>query len=227
MKAREAIGVMILGAALVTGLFVTLGAQQSTVTVPILHTNISQWGAAAMPAAATLNDAISNPVAPLIGNAGLVYDGTTWARRKTVSLTNMVPATTTTVRSQVGAALTEKSARWSVIHNPAASSQATASIAAEAAVRHVADCVSFSAGSTTAPALTALTIVLRDGATGAGTIVWTHQVVISAATGQNVVPYGLCGLSLTGTTNTAMTLEFSALLTNLIESVSVSGYNVQ
>jgi hypothetical protein len=33
-------------------------------------------------------------------------------------------------------------------------------------------------------------------------------------------------LNLVGTTNTAMTLEFQALLTNLIESVSISGYNV-
>jgi hypothetical protein len=67
---------------------------------------------------------------------------------------------------------------------------------------------------------------VRDGATGAGTIIWTNQVVISAGTGQNVAPINVCGLNLTGTTNTAMTLEFSASLANLIESVSISGYNV-
>jgi hypothetical protein len=217
----------ILALAIMLGVYVTVWAQQSTITVPLLHQNVSQWGGAAMPAAATLNDSISNPIAPLIGSTGLVWDAAGWVRRKATSLTNMVPAATLTVRSQTGAALVEKSARWMVVHNPAASSQATASIAAEASVRHVADCISFSAGSTTAPALTALTVNLRDGATGAGTIIWTHEVIIGAATGQNVVPYGLCGLSLTGTTNTAMTLEFSASLANLIEAVSISGLNVQ
>ncbi len=113
------------------------------------------------------------------------------------------------------------------MHNPAASSQATASIANEATVRHVADCIGFSAGSTSAPSLTALTVNLRDGATGAGTIIWTTEVVVSAATGQNVAPINVCGLNLAGTTNTAMTFEFSASLTNLIESASVSGFNVQ
>jgi hypothetical protein len=91
----------------------------------------------------------------------------------------------------------------------------------------VADCISFSAGSTTAPALTALTVNLRDGATGAGTIIWTHEVIVANATGQNVPPFSTCGLMLPGTTNTAMTLEFSALLTNLIQAVSISGLNIQ
>jgi hypothetical protein len=67
---------------------------------------------------------------------------------------------------------------------------------------------------------------VRDGATGAGTVIWTYQTAISAVTGQNVAPFSVCGLNLVGTTNTAMTLEFQALLTNLIESVSISGYNV-
>ena len=76
------------------------------------------------------------------------------------------------------------------------------------------------------PAATALTITLRDGATGAGTIIWTYQTVVTATTGQLVQPHSVCGLNLVGTTNTAMTLEFSASLPNLIESVSLSGYNV-
>jgi hypothetical protein len=117
--------------------------------------------------------------------------------------------------------------RLQVRSNPAVSNQATASAAAVAGVRHVADCVSFSAGSTTAPALTALTVNLRDGATGAGTVIWSQQVIIPAATGQNVVPFSLCGLNLRGTANTAMTLEFSALLTNLIESVSLTYYELR
>jgi len=143
-----------------------------------------------------------------------------------VTLANMPTATTLTARNEAGAIFTEKGSRFSVISNPAAGSQATASIAAESAVRHVADCIAFSAASTSAPVATALTVNLRDGATGAGTIIWTYQTVVLAATGQNISPFSVCGLNLPGTTNTAMTLEWSASLANLIQSVSVSGYNV-
>lgn len=126
-----------------------------------------------------------------------------------------------------GATLTEKSMRWPVVSNPAAGSQATASKAAGGAgVRHVADCVSFASSSVVAPALTALTVNLRDGATGAGTIIWTQTIAIGAATGQNTPPFSVCGLALIGTANTAMTLEFSAALASLSESVSISGYDV-
>lgn len=110
--------------------------------------------------------------------------------------------------------------------NPAAGSQATASAAAIANFKHVADCVAFAGGSTTAPALTALSVNLRDGATGAGTVLWSQQVVVSAATGQNVAPFAVCGLNLPGTANTAMTLEFSASLANLSESVALTYYDV-
>jgi len=128
----------------------------------------------------------------------------------------------------VGAEISEHGPRWNTVSAPAASSQATASKAAGGAgVRHVADCVSFSGGATTAPALTQLTINLRDGATGAGTVLWSHTVVIPASTGQSVLPFSACGLGLIGSANTAMTVEFSASLTNLFENVSLSGYDVQ
>lgn len=164
-------------------------------------------------------------------NAGLriapnVYNGASWDHSRSADLTNYNTAVTTTAANSIGANLVEKGSRWMVISNPAAGSQATASIASEASVRHVVDCIAFSAASTTAPVLTALTVNVRDGATGAGTIIWTNQVVIPAATGQNVAPFNFCGLNLVGTTATAMTLEFSASLANLIESVSISGFNV-
>lgn len=152
--------------------------------------------------------------------------GTTETPRS-ASLSNSTAASTLTARSLSGVQLIERPTRWEVLSTPAVSNQATASIAAEAGVRHVVDCVTFSAGSTTAPALTALTVNLRDGATGAGTVIHQWQVVVANATGQNVVPFTECGLNLAGTTNTAMTLEFSALLTNLIESVAMTGYNLQ
>jgi hypothetical protein len=113
---------------------------------------------------------------------------------------------------------------FNIVSNPAAGSQASASqAAAGATLRNVATGICFSAGSTTAPALTALTVNLRDGATGAGTVKATFQIIIPASTGQNVVPF-CTPVNIVGSYNTAMTLEFSAGLTNLIESVSLQGY---
>lgn len=142
------------------------------------------------------------------------------------SLAVFPTALTLTARNAGGALMAENTSRWTVVSAPAVSTQASASIAAEAGVRHVADKVCFSAGSTTAPALTNLTVNLRDGATGAGTVIASFDVVITAAAIQNVAPYCTPPLNLPGTTNTAMTLEFSALLTNLFESVTITGFNV-
>jgi hypothetical protein len=113
---------------------------------------------------------------------------------------------------------------FAIFSNPAAGSQATISQAAGGAgIRNVATAVCFSAGSTTAPVLTALTVNLRDGATGAGTVKATFEVIIPAATGQNVAPF-CTPVNVIGSVNTAMTLEFSASLANLIEAVSLQGY---
>jgi len=217
------------GLALLVALVLASGigyAQSTNVNVGVLHQDVAQWGATSVSGAQALSDTLGNPTAPLLGASGLLWDTSQWVRHKSTALTTFPASTTLTARNAVGAGLAEKSARWTVISNPAASSQATASIAAEASVRHVVDCVSFSAAAVVAPSLTALTVNVRDGATGAGTVIWTFQVVAPAATGQTVLPHSICGLNLVGTTNTAMTLEFSALLTNLIESVSISGYNV-
>lgn len=127
-----------------------------------------------------------------------------------------------------GVGLVEKAGRWSQVSNPAAGSQATTSKAAGGGtLRHVADCIAFSAAATTAPVLTALTVNLRNGPSGGGSVLWTFQVVIPAATGQSVAPFAVCGLNVITGANVALTLEFSAGLANLIESVSLSGYTVQ
>ena len=112
-----------------------------------------------------------------------------------------------------------------VVSTPAASSQATASVLAADNVRHVADTVCFSGGSTTAPALTQLTVNLRDGASGAGTVLASWTVIIPATTGQNVAPFCSPELEVAGSNATAMTLEFSALLTNEFESVTLMYHN--
>jgi hypothetical protein len=111
---------------------------------------------------ATVGDGATNAnayvLSDLLGtganNAGLrtapnIFNGTSWDHQRSAALANFTAATTLTGRNSIGAALAEKGSRWTVISNPAAGSQATASIAAEASVRHVVDCIAFSAASTT------------------------------------------------------------------------------
>lgn len=117
-------------------------------------------------------------------------------------------------------------ASWSLSSAPAASSQATASQAAVSGWRHVADSVCFSGGATTAPALTQLSVNLRDGASGAGNVLKSWTVIIPAATGQAPAPLCVSGLSAVGSNNTAMTIEFSAGLTNLFENVNATGHDI-
>lgn len=109
---------------------------------------------------------------------------------------------------------------------PAASSQASASIGADQYNRHVADMICFSGGATTAPTLTALTVVLRDGASGAGTVKASFVVVVPASTGENVAPFCAQFVNgIKGSANTAMTAEWSGALSNEIEQVTLYYHN--
>ena|ERR1041384_7879715 len=114
---------------------------------------------------------------------------------------------------------------FALTHTPAAGSQATISQAAGGAgVKNVGEGVCFGFSATTALAgITTVTVNLRDGATGAGTILQSWQYTLPAAT---VAPFGQCfsGLHISGTANTAMTLEFSAAVGNLMEYVTLNGY---
>jgi len=121
----------------------------------------------------------------------------------------------------------EKGPRWVVVSQPAANSQATASVAAVAGVKRVVDCVSFSADASAAVTAAAGTFVIRDGATGAGTVIWSYAVAhqVAAVAGvQTVAPHSICGLDLIGTVNTAMTAEFNAGVTGEVQGASMSGY---
>ena len=115
---------------------------------------------------------------------------------------------------------------WVVSHAPAVSQQATASKAAGAAgVKHVATGLSFGLSARTAVAASTVTVNLRDGATGAGTILasWTFDLVAATLA---PITVSLSGLQLQGSAATAMTLEFGALLTNLLEFVNLVGNDV-
>lgn len=114
---------------------------------------------------------------------------------------------------------------FALTHTPAAGSQATISQAAGGAgVKNVAEsaCFGFSA-STALGGISTVTVNLRDGATGAGTILQSWQYTLPAAT---VAPFRECvsGLHVSGTANTVMTIEFAAAVGNLMEYVSMTGY---
>lgn len=125
------------------------------------------------------------------------------------------------------AALIVRPGNWGEVHTPAANTQATKSHTAGAAgVRHV--CTYLTAtlcAGTSAPTAAQVKVRLRDGATGAGTILWDATMTIQATAGvMNTI--SLSGLNLIGTAATAMTLEFDgAAGANTFESISFGGYS--
>lgn len=127
-----------------------------------------------------------------------------------------------------GAILTEKGPRWQVTV-PSTATPSASKAAGTGTTRHVADCVSFALAGTGAVAATALAVNLRDGASGAGTVIWTQvlEPVTAAAGPVGYQPFTACGLNLIGSATTAMTLEILTGATNLVGSVSLSGYDVQ
>lgn len=117
--------------------------------------------------------------------------------------------------------------QWSVTHAPASNTQATASRAAGGlGIKHRCTALSarISAG-TTAPAATTGTLNLRDGASGAGTVLasWSVSLASAAAAKDEVV---LSDINIVGSANTAMTLEFAAAGgATTLESVNLVGFS--
>lgn len=112
---------------------------------------------------------------------------------------------------------------FSIFSTPAAATQATATQpAAGATARNVITSLAWTVGAVAAQAV--LTLVVRDGASGVGPIIWAQTVGPLAAAGQ--LSGQLPGLNITGSLNTDMTVEFTAApaATNF-ESVAATGYN--
>jgi hypothetical protein len=113
--------------------------------------------------------------------------------------------------------------QFNIVHTPVAATQATISQAAGGAgVRNVCTGISASLCTVGTAQAAAVQLNLRDGATGAGTILWSKTFSCGTTTQINV---DLSGLNIRGTAATAMTLEFSAAgVAASFESVSLSGY---
>lgn len=116
---------------------------------------------------------------------------------------------------------------WMATSAPAVNTQATASKAAGAAgTRHVCTGISMVlAQDATGGTPFAGTVNLRDGATGAGTILGTWFInIATTAYGWNHLE--MTGLNVVGTAATAMTLEFtSAGGAHTLESCTLTGYD--
>lgn len=153
-----------------------------------------------------------------------LFNGTTFDRGRSGSAANLA-LTGPTGGGVVGSELVHLPGDWSINNTPNSATQATITRAAGGAgVRHV--CTSISAtlacGSTAQASVVVLN--LRDGATGAGTILWSKQVILPA---NGLWEVSLGGLNIVGSAATAMTLEFGAAgATGTFESVSLTGHDV-
>lgn len=117
---------------------------------------------------------------------------------------------------------------WTITNTSAANAQATVSKAASAAgVKHV--CTGFIAqlyGDATGNA-DAGTVNIRDGATGAGTVLWTGRCGLASGASAVGPQISMAGLNIVGTAATAMTIEFSANgAAHTLQTVSLSGYDI-
>lgn len=115
---------------------------------------------------------------------------------------------------------------WSLLHQPTSNTQATATKGAAAAnIRHVITTIAVSLNGSGLSAIASATLNIRDGASGAGTVLWSAVLSLPATDG-SLDGIALSGLYIPGSTATAMTIEFAAAGgANTIESVSAMGYD--
>jgi len=112
---------------------------------------------------------------------------------------------------------------WNLTSAPAAATQATASKTAAPGKINVLTSINASINATAAQPQ--VTVVVRDGATGVGAILWQDRLTAPAGADSRV---SLSGLQIVGTEGNAMTVEFTAApaATNF-ETVSATGYQLQ
>jgi len=123
--------------------------------------------------------------------------------------------------SSASALLVQPPGEWSITHAPAADTQATVTRGAPGAGSYNV-IKSISADLTAVAAIAApLTLVVRDGASGAGAIIWNRRLTSPAGETKSVE---LTGLNIVGSDDTALTVEFTAApgATNF-ETISVTG----
>jgi hypothetical protein len=180
--------------------------------------NIDEWAGQALGGPSVAADALAAVTAIQAVSLGMLWNGATFDRLRSVSAANLA------AQSGLGAALVAPPGQWSVQHSPAVGAVATISrVAGGAGVRNVCTGFGFGFSSGVAVAAQVMVVNLRDGASGAGAILKSWLFSLAAAI---IPPFGIevAGVEIPGTANTAMTLEFTALLANLQEFVNLSGH---
>ncbi len=121
-----------------------------------------------------------------------------------------------------GALITTKPGQWTASAQATAGTPSASKAAGGAGVSHVCTGIVASVAAA-ATAQTPVIVNLRDGATGAGTILATFALS-APANGTGIV--SIAGLNIIGTANTAMTLEFAgATAAAVVGSVNLVGYD--
>lgn len=161
----------------------------------------------------------------IMATAGIGFDGTLYQRLQTQSSANATSAAGNAGTTLLGPLIVTNPAGWSSAVQAASASQCSASIAASSTTRHCATGVEVCVSATAAQ--TQLFANLRDGATGAGTVVWNGIMAGTTGTSGCVVHEFAAG-PICGTINTAMTLELSAATTATNGcTTTVKGYDVK
>lgn len=111
---------------------------------------------------------------------------------------------------------------WSIISVSGAGGQATVARAASSGTTHFVQCFAGSMAATAATACAPTTLVIRDGACGAGTILFELDLGAPNSAGATS-SFGLCDLNIQGSPGQAMCAEFVAGAASCIESVNLVG----
>lgn len=123
-----------------------------------------------------------------------------------------------------GASLAAAPGEWAINHTPAANTVATITRANVAGQRHVCRSITVTLIGLAASAEATVLVNLRDGATGAGAILWSARLLVAGVVGTQA-GITLSNLNIVGSVNTAMTLEFAAAGgANTFETVALTGY---
>ena len=154
----------------------------------------------------------------LLGAGILAWNGATFDKIRTASATDNTAATS------LGAVQTVPLSTWSVTHFPGVTTVATISKASGGgSVRHVATGITACIANPAAIVSGPLTVTLRDGATGAGTVL--RSWALSAFANDSKCA-DISGLNMTGSAATAMTIEFLAAGgVGSQETVTLTGYS--
>jgi len=158
-----------------------------------------------------------NALGLAVVNRGLAFNGALWDRVRSASAVNLA------LLSGQGAQLQRRGGDWSEVGDPGLGAVASATRAAGGVgVRHVCTSITatLAAGATAAGPLK---VYLRDGLTGVGPVIFAAAL---SAPVQGVGVLTLSDLSIVGSANTAMTLEFVAAgPAGSQENVTLQGYS--